>query len=358
MVSPKQAKTKRRTATAERDPTNHDPSLHPRNTFDAFVVGPSNHFAYGAALAVAQAPGKAYNPLFLFGGVGLGKTHLLHAIGHLARGSGARVVCIAAEKFANEYADSDQNGQLVRFREKYRQAEVLLMDEIQYLAGKERIQEEFLHTFNALYENQRQIVLTCDRPATELRNLERRLISRFDGGLVAELQPPDLEMRLAILHKKAQGFGAELPEEIMNLVAKCIRASIRDLEGALIRVASYAKLTGKPLAPEVVEDLLHVESTNAISIDCIQKKVAEHFDLRPEDLASRRRPESIAYARQIAMFISRRLTEASLDAIGAAFGGREHTTVLRACQSVKNRMEVDSRVRHVVSHLEKQLALS
>src|SRR6266581_3629986 len=272
----------------------------------------------------------------------------------------ARVAFVSSEKFTNEYIDAIQNNQLVRFRKKYRQTEVLLIDDIQFLAGKERIQEEFFHTFNALHESHRQIVLTCDRPASVIQGLEHRLVSRFEWGLVTDLQPPDVEMRLAILHKKAQLMGVELPDDIINFLANRIRTNIRRLEGALIRVASFAALTVKKLSVEVVEGLLrevlHEEGRHSVSIELIQKRVAEHFDIRLADMTSKRRPENIAFPRQIAMFLSRQMTESSLSAIGEAFGGRDHGTVMHACKLVKDRMEVDANVRQVVSYLEKQLA--
>ena len=335
--------------------------FNPKNTFETFVVGNNNNFAHAAALAVAQAPGKSYNPLFLYGGVGLGKTHLLHAIGQhvTAQRKGARVAYVSSERFTNEYIDGIQNNQLARFRRKYRQTEVLLIDDIQFLAGKERIQEEFFHTFNALHEAHKQIVLTCDRPASEIQNLEQRLVSRFEWGLVTDLQPPDIETRTAILRKKAASLGVQLPEEIINFLANRIRANIRRLEGALIRVASFASLTGKQLTIEVVENLLrevlHEEGRFSINIESIQKRVAEHFDIRVADMTSKRRPENIAFPRQIAMFLARQLTESSLNTIGEAFGGRDHGTVLHACRLVKDRMEVDANVRQVVQYLEKQL---
>jgi len=224
-----------------------DTHFNPKNTFDSFVVGNNNNFAYAAAKAVAEAPGKSYNPLFLYGGVGLGKTHLLHAIGQQvsATKKGARVAYLSSEKFTNEYIDGIQNNQLAKFRKKYRQTDVLLIDDIQFLAGKERIQEEFFHTFNALHEGHKQIVLTCDRPASEIQGLEHRLVSRFEWGLVTDLQPPDIEMRRAILNKKAQNMGVTLPEDVLDFLANRIRTNVRRLEGALIRVASYASLTGK-----------------------------------------------------------------------------------------------------------------
>src|SRR6266496_229901 len=345
----------------DRSTTNNEWNFNPKNTFDTFVVGHNNNFAHAAALAVAQAPGKSYNPLFLYGGVGLGKTHLLHAIGQYVVGhkKGVKVAYVSSEKFTNEYIDAIQNSQLVRFRKKYRQTDVLLIDDIQFLAGKERIQEEFFHTFNALHENHKQIVLTCDRPANEIQNLEQRLVSRFEWGLVTDLQPPDVETRVAILRKKEKSLGVELPEDIINFLANRIRTNIRRLEGALIRVASYASLTGKRLTLEVVEGLLrevlHEEGRFSINIELIQKKVAEHFDIRLADMTSKRRPENIAFPRQVAMFLSRQMTETSLNTIGEAFGNRDHGTVLHACRLVKDRMEIDANVRQVVQYLEKQL---
>ncbi|MFZ0826081.1 MAG: chromosomal replication initiator protein DnaA [Verrucomicrobiia bacterium] len=358
---PVPVKATRTSEPAHERQTNSELHFNPKNTFDSFVVGNNNNFAYAAALAVAQAPGKSYNPLFLYGGVGLGKTHLLHAIGQHVAGSkkGARVAYVSSEKFTNEYIDGIQNNLLVKFRKKYRQTDVLLIDDIQFLAGKERIQEEFFHTFNALHESHKQIVLTCDRPASEIQGLEHRLVSRFEWGLVTDLQPPDVEMRLAILNKKAQIMGVTLPDDIVNFLANRIRTNVRRLEGALIRVASYASLTGKKLTIEVVEgllrEILHEEGRLSISIEVIQKKVAEHFDIRLADMTSKRRPENIAFPRQVAMFLSRQMTESSLNTIGEAFGGRDHGTVLHACRLVKDRMEVDANVRQVVHYLEKQL---
>lgn len=338
-----------------------EPAFNPSNTFGSFVVGSNNNFAHAASLAVAQEPGKAYNPLFLYGGVGLGKTHLLHAIGHhvLAQKRGARVAYLSSERFTNEYIDGIQNNQLARFRAKYRETHVLLIDDVQFLAGKERIQEEFFHTFNTLHEARKQIVLTCDRPAAEIQNLQQRLVSRFEWGLVTDLQPPDVEMRQAILRKKARMMAVDLPEEVMSFLASRIRTNIRRLEGALIRVVSYATLTGKKLTVETVEallrEILHEEGRQTVTVEQIQKKVAEHFDLRLADMTGKRRPENIAFPRQIAMFLARQLTQCSLNVIGEVFGGRDHGTVLHACKAVKDRIETDSSVRQVVSRLESQL---
>ena len=336
------------------------PSFNPRYTFDTFVVG-NNEFAPRAALAVAQNPGKSYNPLFIFGGVGLGKTHLLHAVGHqvTTQKKHARVAYVSCEKFTNEFIDGIQNNALVPFRRKYRNTDVLLIDDVQFLAGKERIQEEFFHTFNALHDAHKQIVLACDRPAGEIQGLEDRLVSRFVWGLTTDLQPPDIETRLAILQKKALVMNCELPEGIANFLAQRIRNNIRRLEGALIRIISYSSLTGKPLTQATVEellkDVLEEESQLAVTIDVIQKRVAEHFDIRLADMTSKRRPEHIAFPRQIAMHLARQLTGNSLASIGEAFGGRDHGTVLHACRLVKDRMEIDSGVRSTVNMLERRV---
>ncbi|PYJ03017.1 MAG: chromosomal replication initiator protein DnaA [Verrucomicrobia bacterium] len=355
-------KTKNGDAAPERPSNGPELGFNSKYTFDTFVVGNNNNFAHSAAQAVAKAPGKSYNPLFVYGGVGLGKTHLLHAIGHYiaAHKKGARIAYVSSEKFTNEYIDSLQNNQPLRFRKKYRQMDVLLLDDIEFLAGKDRIQEEFFHTFNALHEGHKQIVLTSDRPPTEIPALEHRLVSRFEWGLSADLHPPDAEVRLAILQKKAQIMGVEMPAPVLDFMAQKIRSNIRRLEGALIRVVSYATLTGKKVTLDLVEgilrEVLHEEGRFSISIDAIQRKVAEHFDIRLADMTSKRRPENIAFPRQIAMFLSRTMTEASLSEIGEAFGGRDHGTVLHACRLVKNRMDVDASVRQVVNYLEKHLA--
>lgn len=335
--------------------------LNPKYTFDSFVVGSNNNFAHAAALAVAQSPGKSYNPLFMYGGTGLGKTHLLNAIGQyvVSHKKGARVAFLSSEKFTNEYIDGIQNNQLAKFRRKYRQTDVLLIDDIQFLAGKERIQEEFFHTFNALHEGHKQIVLSSDSPASEIKNLEQRLVSRFEWGLVTDLQPPDIETRLAILKRREKDMGVALPDDVIHFLADRIRTNIRRLEGALTRVASYASLTGKKPSPESVEDLLrellHEEGRSTLTIESIQKRVAEHFDIRLSDMSSKRRPESIAFPRQIAMFLTRQLTDNSLTTIGEAFGGRDHGTVLHACRLVRDRMQVDPSIRQSVSYLEKLL---
>jgi len=335
--------------------------FNPKNTFSTFVVGDNNNFAHAAAMAVAQSPGRSYNPLFLYGGVGLGKTHLLHAIGHnvLKENPKLKVSYLSSEKFTNKYIDAIQNNDLAKFRRTYRKTDVLLIDDIQFLSGKERIQEEFFHTFNALHEAHKQIVMTCDRPANEIKNLEHRLVSRFEWGLVTDMQPPDFETRLAILRNKGLSLGVEVPDEVVEFLAKRIRTNIRRLEGALIRVSSYQSLTGKPVTPSAVEgllkDVLHEEGRTVVSIENIQKRVAEHYDIRLADMTSRRRPENIAFPRQIAMYLAREMTGKSLNSIGEAFGGRDHGTVLHACRLVRDRMEQQTDVRQAVRYLEGQI---
>jgi chromosomal replication initiator protein len=338
-----------------------DLKLNPRYTFDAFVVGPNNNFAHAAATAVAQSPAKAYNPLFVYGGVGLGKTHLMQAVGHCVAGKAkhCKVTYITCEQFTNDFIQAIQNSAMSRFRKKYRSADLLLIDDIQFLAGKERMQEEFFHTFNTLFDAHKQIVLSSDRPAAEIANLENRLVSRFEWGLVTELQPPALETRIAILQKKAEALNVKLSEPVIQFIAEKIRTNIRRLEGALVRVASYASLTGKDITPDSLElilrDALHEEARRSVTIDAIQKKVAEHFDIRLADMTSRRRPQNIAFPRQVAMYLSRVLTDRSLLDIGESFGGRDHGTVLHACRLLESRLAKDARLRQTVSYIEQSL---
>jgi chromosomal replication initiator protein len=335
--------------------------MNPRNTFDTFVVGSNNQFAHAASLAVAQSPSKTYNPLFIYGGVGLGKTHLMQAIGQQVaeRKKIVKVIYLSSEKFTNEFIDAIQHNTLVKFRKRYRQADVLLIDDIHFLAGKERSQEEFFHTFNTLFDGRKQIVLSSDRPASEITNLEQRLVSRFEWGLTAELQPPDIETRMAILRKKAQSFQVTLAPEVFDFLAQRVRTNVRRLEGALMRVASFASLSGREVTKEVVEqllrDILQEEAKKIITIDQIQRKVAEHFDVRLADMTSKRRPANIAFPRQIAMYLARRHTKSSLNEIGDAFGGRDHGTVLHACKTVQERMTREDQIRSLVFLLTSQL---
>ena len=335
--------------------------LNPRNTFESFVIGPNNEIAHAASLAVAQAPARTYNPLFIYGGVGLGKTHLMQAIGQyvVAKKKNTKVIYLSSELFINEFIDAIQHNNLVKFRKRYRQADLLCIDDIQFLAGKERSQEEFFHTFNTLFDGHKQIVLSCDRPASEIANLEHRLVSRFEWGLTAELQPPAIETRLAILRKKARGMQIKLPDEIFEFLAHRIRSNVRRLEGALMRVASFASLSGKELNQEVIEhllkDILQEEARTSITIEQIQRKVAEHFDVRLADMTSKRRPASIAFPRQVAMYLARELTKSSLNEIGDAFGGRDHGTVLHACKLVKKRMKEQDNIRQTISFIDSSL---
>jgi chromosomal replication initiator protein len=337
-------------------------SLNPRNTFENFVVGANNQLAHAAALAVAQAPAQAYNPLFIHGSTGLGKTHLMHAIGHniLQRNPEAKVAYLSTEKFTNEYIHAIQENALTKFRQRYRSVDVLLVDDVQFLAGKERIQEEFFHTFNDLFESQRQIIISSDRPVTEIATLEARLVSRFQWGLSADIQSPDFETRVAILKTKAATHKIDLPMPVIEFMAQHISKNIRRLEGALIKISSYAALTGKPLdlttAELLLKDVLMEEAQNRLNIEGIQKRVADHYQIRHSDMTSKRRPNAIAFPRQIAMYLSRQLTRHSLQEIGEAFGGRDHGTVIHAVKTVENMMEQDNSVRGSVDFLKTQLS--
>jgi chromosomal replication initiator protein len=335
--------------------------LNPRNTFETFVVGSNSQMAHAAALAVAQSPAQAYNPLFLYGDTGLGKTHLMHAIGHaiLRRKPDARVAYLSTEKFTNEFIQALQENSLTKFRQRYRQADVLLLDDVQFLANKERIQEEFFHTFNDLFEAGKQIVLSSDRRASEIQKLEARLVSRFEWGLPADIQSPDVETRIAILRTKAAVLKCDLPAPIINFIAQNITKNIRRLEGALIKVASYTALTSKPIdlatAERLLHDVLMEQAQTILTIETIQKRVADHFQIRHSDMTSKRRPNNIAIPRQIAMYITRTLTKHSLQEIGDAFGGRDHGTVIHACKAVDNMMEQDATTRSSVEFLKNQL---
>ena len=348
-------------APREKAPATLAGAMNPRNTFEAFVVGSNNEFAHSAALAVAKSPATTYNPLFIYGVSGLGKTHLLHAIGHhvQATNKSAKIVYLSSEQFTNEFIDAIQHGTLVKFRKKYRQADVLLIDDIQFFAGKERSQEEFFHTFNALHDGHKQIILSSDRPASEIEKLEHRLVSRFEWGMTADIQPPDTETRIAILRSKAEGLNLKLEPWIIEFLADKIRNNVRRLEGALMRVASYTSLSEKPITQESIENLLRdifqEQARKTITIDAIQRRVAEHFDVRLADMTSKRRQANIAFPRQIAMFLSRQHTSSSLCDIGDAFGGKDHGTVIHACKLVKKRMEADEKTRQIVGMLDSKL---
>jgi len=330
-------------------------------TFESFIVGANNQFAHAASQAVANSPARTYNPLFIYGGPGLGKTHLLQAIGHhiFASKKNPRVVYLRSEQFTNEFIDAIQNNSLVAFRKRYRQADILMIDDIQFFAGKGATQEEFFHTFGALHDGHKQIVLSSDRPPSEIANLQQRLVSRFEWGMTAEIQPPDMETRIAILQGKASRMHIEIEQWVLEFLAEKIRSDIRRLEGALMRVAAYKSLSGQPLNSESLEhllrDVLQEQARKAVTIDQIQKRVAEHFDIRLADMTSKRRQASIAYPRQVAMYLSRELTPSTLIEIGDAFGGKDHGTVIHACKLIKKRMEEDPKARHLVRLLDQQL---
>jgi chromosomal replication initiator protein len=338
-------------------------ALSPRNTFENFVVGSNNQMAAAAARAVADAPGQSYNPLFLYGDTGLGKTHLMHAIGHaiLARRPDARIAYLSAETFTNDFIQAIQENALTKFRQRYRHVDVLLIDDIQFLAGKERSQEEFFHTFNDLHGAGKQIVLSSDRRASEIEKLEARLVSRFEWGLPADIQPPDFETRLAILRTKAAAMKCELPAPVAAFIAQHIARNIRRLEGALIKVVSYAQLSGKPIdlaaAEMLLKDVLMEQAQNQLTIEGIQKRVADHFQIRHSDMTSKRRPNNIAIPRQIAMYLTRNLIpKHSLQEIGDAFGGRDHGTVIHACKAVDNMLAQDAHMKGQIEFLRTQLS--
>lgn len=352
----------RRTVVADSKSRNGKTYLNPRNTFDNFIVGPSNQLAHAAATAVAATPGSSYNPLFVYGDTGLGKTHLMHAIAHTIQRANpdAKVVYLSCEKFTNNFLRAIRENSLDSFRRLYRKVDVLLIDDIQFLEGKERTQEEFFHTFNELFESQRQLCLSSDRPASEISKLESRLISRFQWGMVTDIQPPDLETRTAILKKKAlsMGFGG-LSEDVLEFLASRITRNVRRLEGALIKVGTFSRLIREEVtirrAEELVQDILHEEVQNQITIERIQRRVVDMFDLRMSDMQNRKRPSHIAFPRQIAMYLSRLLTPHPLKEIGEAFGGRDHGTVIHAVKTVENMMEQDQKVRRNIDYLVRQL---
>ena len=336
-------------------------TLNPKYTFDSFVIGNSNRFAHAASLAVAESPAKAYNPLFIYGGVGLGKTHLMHAIGHyiLQGNPNAKVVYVSSEKFTNELINSIKDDKNEEFRTKYRSVDVLLIDDIQFIAGKERTQEEFFHTFNTLHDANKQIILSSDRPPKEIPTLEDRLRSRFEWGLIADIQAPDFETRMAILKKKADVEKLNVPNEVMVYIATKIKSNIRELEGALIRIVAYSSLTNREitvdLATEALKDIISNKQNKNITIDLIQDVIAAYFNLRVEDLKSQRRTRNIAYPRQIAMYLSRKLTDMSLPKIGEEFGGRDHTTVIHAYEKISESLKSDESLQRTIDDITKKI---
>jgi len=337
-------------------PTSKSGGLNPKYSFDSFVIGASNRFAHAACLAVSQSPAKAYNPLFIYGGVGLGKTHLMHSIGNAFTQKSPRstTLYISSEEFTNQLISAIQTRTMNKFRQRYRNVDLLLIDDIHFIAGKESTQEEFFHTFNALYDAHKQIVMSSDRSPKEIPALEERLVSRFEWGLVTDIQPPDFETRIAILKKKSELETIHVPDDVFYFVAENIKSNIRELEGGLIRVVAYAKLFGKnvsvDLAQEVLKGMLK-EGVRSVNVDLIQKRVADYFNISLADMKAKKRTQTVAYPRQIAMYLSRDLTNLSLPEIGAYFGGRDHTTVLHACNKIENAMRLNTETRSLIDEL-------
>ncbi len=330
--------------------------LNPRYTFDTFVVGGSNQFAHAAAQAVADQPSKSYNPLFLYGGVGLGKTHLMQAIGHTLkkRNPSLRLTYVSAEKFTNEVIASLRFDRMSTFRDRFRTMDVLMVDDIQFIATRERTQEEFFHTFNALYDQQKQIVISSDCPPKEISAIEERLRSRFEWGLIADIQPPDLETKIAILQKKAESERVRLADDVAEYIARSIKSNVRELEGALIRLIAFASLTGAEVnlgtAQQVLKNIIEIQEKK-VTIEQIQKRVGEHFGLRAQDLKVRSNSKVIAFPRQVAMFLVKQLTSASLPEIGRQFGGKHHTTVLHSIHKIENLRRVDKDLNKTINRL-------
>ncbi|HMA60984.1 MAG TPA: chromosomal replication initiator protein DnaA [Halanaerobiales bacterium] len=333
-------------------------NLNPKYSFDSFVVGNGNRFAHAAALAVAEAPAKAYNPLFLYGDVGLGKTHLMQAIAHyiLKHNPDNKVVYVSSETFTNELINAIKDDKTASFRDKYRNIDILLVDDIQFLANKERTQEEFFHTFNSLHEANRQLIISSDRPPKEIPTLEERLRSRFEWGLITDIQKPDLETRIAILRKKADMENLKVPNEVIIYIANNIQSNIRELEGALIKVIAYSSLVDKEididLAENALKDLIvENDEPREVNIDLIKDVVVDYYNLKEEDMTSKKRTQKIAFPRQIAMYLSRELTDLSLPHIGEEFGGRDHTTVIHAYNKIEEKIEEDSEFEKVVNKI-------
>ncbi len=333
--------------------------LNPKYTFKSFVVGAGNQFAHAACMAVAEQPAKAYNPLFLYGGVGLGKTHLLNAIGnYLAERSELRIAYLTTEQFTNEVINSIRYDKMIDLRKRYRNVDMLMIDDIQFLAGKERTQEEFFHTFNTLYEAHKQIVLSSDRFPKDMPDIEERLRSRFEWGLIADLQPPDVETRIAILRKKSEDERIALPEDVIHFLATTMKNNIRELEGSLVRLGAYSSLTGQiitlEMAKNVLRDLIG-DKKKIVSIEDIQEAVGTKYHLKIGDLKSRRRSKTLVHPRQIAMYLCRELTEASFPEIGRQFGGKDHTTIIHACRQIAKAKEIDSTLQTTLEGLKEQI---
>ncbi|MCK4948312.1 MAG: chromosomal replication initiator protein DnaA [Candidatus Aureabacteria bacterium] len=338
-------------------------NLKPTFTFENFVVGDSNRLANAVCTAVVKSPGTAYNPLFIYGTVGLGKTHLLHAIGNqvIINKKRARVYYTTSESFGNQMIEALQNKTMVKFREKYRRIDVLLIDDIQFLGGKEMMQEEFFHTFNALYDAGKQVVVSSDRPPDEIPRLENRLVNRFEMGFLGDIQIPNLETRIAILREKRKGFSIKISDEIITFIAERIKSNVRKLEGALKRLAAYVSLDPDTeitagIAEQILGNLLTVIAEKNISMESIQKKIAEYYDIRVADMQSKKKPQQIAFPRQVAMYLSRMLTKASLPEIGNSFGGRDHTTVMYAVSQIQKKIDKDKNFSRTIEMLTKKIS--
>lgn len=353
--------TKKNRRPVEQESFNNS-TLNPKYIFEEFVIGNSNRFAHAASLAVAESPAKAYNPLFIYGGVGLGKTHLMHAIGHYIKeqNRNAKVLYISSEKFTNELINSIKDDKNVEFRNRYRNVDVLLVDDIQFIAGKERTQEEFFHTFNALHEANKQIIISSDRPPKEIPTLEDRLRSRFEWGLTTDIQAPDFETRIAILRKKAESENFKVNNEVFDFIARKIKSNIRELEGALTRVTAYSSLTNKEvsieLAQEALKDIISSNRPKQINIDMIKDVVAQHYNIQIDDFDSKRRTRTITYPRQVAMYLSRELTDLSLPKIGESFGGRDHTTVIHAYDKISHDINESMDFKNLILEFKKMLS--
>ena len=335
--------------------------LNPKYTFDTFVIGNSNRFAHAASLAVAESPADAYNPLFLYGGVGLGKTHLMHAIGHymLHENPSIKLVYITSENFTNELIKAIQNNRNTEFRERFRNVDVLMVDDIQFIAGRDSTQEEFFHTFNQLHASGKQIIISSDKPPRDIPTLEERLRSRFEWGLIADIQKPDYETRIAILRKKAQVEHIDVSDDIIAFIAEKIESNIRELEGSLTRIIAYASLSGKPLtmavAEEALRNILSIKDPKRITPDVITQAVSDFYGLSPADIKSSKRNREIALPRQIAMYLTRDMTDLSLPRIGDAFGGRDHTTVMHACDKIGQMLSSDAELKNAIVELRKTI---
>ncbi|OON99109.1 MAG: chromosomal replication initiation protein DnaA [Epulopiscium sp. Nele67-Bin004] len=343
------------------DPLNSYSTLNPRYVFDSFVVGNGNRMAHAAALAVAESPAKAYNPLFLYGGVGLGKTHLMQSIAHyvLEQNPNTRILYASSEKFTNELINSIRDDKNDIFRNKYRHIDILLIDDIQFIAGKERTQEEFFHTFNSLHEANKQIIISSDRPPKEIETLESRLCSRFEWGLIADIQIPDLETRIAILRKKAKIENLSIPADVLLFIAQTVVSNIRELEGALNRILAYSSLVNRPvnidLATEAIKDILNNDKPTSITSEYIQKIVSNYYGINIADLISNKRTKTISYPRQVAMYLCRKHTSLSLPKIGEKFGGRDHTTIMHGYDKINKSLKSNTDLQSVIKELERQI---